>query len=50
MTSNDLKMISKESNTKPKKRNKNNLKAGIIHDNIEINEHYLDEILKYNSS
>ena len=35
VTSNDL---------KPKRKNKNVLKAGSVQENIEINEHYLDEI------
>ena len=49
-TSNDLKMISNESNTKPNKKNKNTLKAVFTHDKIEINEHYLDQILHNNNS
>ena len=45
MTSNDLKTTSKDKKTK----SKNNLKGGSVQeDNIEINEHYLDEILKNN--
>ena len=43
MTSNDLKTTQSESNEK----NKNVLKAGSVQQNIEINEHYLDEILHY---
>ena len=39
MTSKDLKTTSK---TK--------MKSGSIHDNFEINEHYLDKILKNNNS
>ena len=47
LTSNDLKTNSNDKKT----RSKNVLKAGSIHeDNIEINEHYLDKILKYNNS
>ena len=42
MTSNDL----KTTQTKSKKKNKNVLKAGSVQQNSEINEHYLDEILK----
>ena len=42
MTSNDL----KTTQTKSKKRNKNVVKAGSMQENIEINEHYLDKILK----
>ena len=38
MTSNDL------------KKTKNNLKGGSVKDNIEINEHYLDKILKNNET
>ena len=32
------------------KKNKNVLKAGSVQQNIEINEHYLDEILQNNNS
>ena len=43
MTSNDLKTTSNDKKTKTK----NVLKAGFVQeDNIEINEHYLDKILK----
>ena len=45
MTSNDL----KSTQTKSKKRNKYVLKAGSVQENIEINEHYLDEILQNNN-
>ena len=45
MTSNDLKPTSNDKKTKAK----NVLKAGSIQDNIEINEHYLDKILKNNN-
>ena len=44
MTSNDLKLTSNDKKTKTK----NNLKGGSIQENIEINEHYLDKILKNN--
>ena len=44
MTSNDLKTTQTKSNEK----NKNVLKAGSVQENIEINEHYLDEILDNN--
>ena len=44
MTSNDLKTTSNDKKTKTK----NVLKAGSVQDNIEINEHYLDKILKNN--
>ena len=48
MTSNDLKTTS---NDNIKKRNtKNNLKGGSIQENIEINEHYLDKILRNNKT
>ena len=45
MTSNDFKSIQTKSN----KKNKNILKAGSVQENIEINEHYLDEILQKNN-
>ena len=45
MTSNDLKTTSNDKKTK----SKNLLKAGSVQEeNIEINEHYLDKILKNN--
>ena len=43
MTSNDLKRPQSTSN---KTKTKNNLKGGSLQDNVEINEHYLDKILK----
>ena len=46
MTSNDLKTTSIDNNKKSK--TKNNLKGESIQENIEINEHYLDKILKNN--
>ena len=46
MTSNDLKSTSNDKKTK----GKNVLKAGSIQDNFEINEHYLDKILKNNKT
>ena len=46
MTSNDL----KTTQTKSDKKNKNVLKAGSVQQNIEINEHYLDETLQNKSS
>ena len=50
MTSNDLKKPQSKSNENIKKtRTKNNLKGGAIQENIEINEHYLDKILKNNN-
>ena len=47
MTSNDLKTTSNDNNNK-KTKTKNNLKCGSLQENIEINEHYLDKILKNN--
>ena len=44
LTSNDLKTTSNDKKTK----SKNVLKAGSMQDNIEINEHYLDKIVKNN--
>ena len=48
MTSNDLKTTSNDNFKKPK--TKDILKGGSIQDNIEINEHYLDKILKKNNT
>ena len=50
MTSNDLKTTSNDNNKKTK--TKNNLKGGSmpIQENIEINEHNLDKILKNNNT
>ena len=48
MTSNGLNTTSNENIKKTK--TKNNLKGGYIQDNIEINEHYLDKILKNNNT
>ena len=49
MTSNDLKRTQSTSNENIKKsKTKNNLKGGSVQQNIEINEHYLDEILNNN--
>ena len=45
MTSNDLKTTSNDKKT----RSRNVLRAGSVQDNIEINEHYLDKILKNNN-
>ena len=45
MTSIDSETNSKE----PVKNKKNKLKGGAIQENIEINEHYLDKILKNNN-
>ena len=42
VTSNDLKTPSNDKKTK----SKNNLRGGFVQGNIEINEHYLDKILK----
>ena len=46
MTSNDLKKTSNET----VKNKKSKLKGGPIQENIEINEHYLDKILKNNDT
>ena len=46
MTSIDFKTTSNE----PVKNKKNKLKGGSIQENIEINEHFLDKILKKNNS
>ena len=46
MTSNDL----KATQTKSNKKNKNVLKTGSVQQNIEIKEHYLDEIFHNNNS
>ena len=47
MTSNDLKTTSNDKKT----RSKNVLKAGSVQEeNIEINEHYLDKIIKNNNT
>ena len=46
MTLKDL----KTTQTKSNKKNKNILKAGSVQQNIEINEHFLDEILHNNNS
>ena len=46
MTSNDLETNSKEQ----VKNKKNKLKGGSIQVNVEINEHYLDKILKNNNT
>ena len=46
MTSNDL----KSTQTKLNKKNRDILKAGSVQENIEINEHYLDKILKNNDT
>ena len=48
MTSNDLNTTSNDNNKKTK--TKNNLKGGFVEENIEINEHYLDKILKNNET
>ena len=45
MISNDVKTTSKET----VKNKKNKLKGGAIQENIEINEHFLDKILKNNN-
>ena len=45
-TSNDLKKT--QTNTKSNTRNKSVLKVGSMQENIEFNEHYLEEILDNN--
>ena len=51
MTSNDLKRPQSTSNENSKKtKTKNNLKGGSVQDNVVINEHYLDKILKNNDT
>ena len=45
MTSNDSKTTLNET----VKNKKNKLKGGALQENIEINEHYLDKILKNNN-
>ena len=42
MTSNDLVNL----NIKSHKKNKDILKGGSVHENVEIDEHYLDETLQ----
>ena len=49
MTASDLKTTSNDNNNK-KTKTKNNLKGGFVQENIEINEHYLDKILKNNKT
>ena len=46
MTSNDVKTTLNET----VKNRKNKLKGGAVQENIEINEHYLDKILKNNNT
>ena len=46
MTSKDLETT--QTKTKSNKKNKNNSKAGSIHENTEINDRYSDEILNNN--
>ena len=51
MTSSDLKRPQATSNENSKKvKTKNNLKGGFVQENVEFNEHYLDEILHNNYS
>ena len=47
MTSKDFKRSQSSSNGK-KVKTKNNLKGGFVHDNVEINDQYLVEILDNN--
>ena len=46
LTSNDLKTTSNE----PVKNKKNKVKGGSVQENVEINEHHLDKILKNNNT
>ena len=48
MTSNDLAKPETNTNTKTNEKNKIVLKAGSMHDNIEIKDEYLAEILHEN--
>ena len=50
MTSKDLKRPQSTSYENSKKKTKNKLKGGSIQENIEINEHYVDKILKNNDT
>ena len=51
MISNDLKRPQSTPNENSKKTKiKNNLKGGYVQENIEIDEHYLDKVLKNNNS
>ena len=51
MTSIDLKRPQSTSNENCKKtKTNNNIKGGSMQENIKINEHYLDKILKNNDS
>ena len=47
VTSNDLKTT--KTNTKSNRKNKNILQAGSMHENVEINEHYLDKFFHENA-
>ena len=47
MTSKDLKRPQSSSNGK-KVKTKNNIKGGFVHDDVEINDQYLDEVLDNN--
>ena len=50
MTSNDFKRPQTTSNESGKKsKTRNSLKGGLVLDDIEINEHYLDKVLKKNN-
>ena len=49
MTSNDIKRPQSTPTENGKKtKTESNLKGGFVQENIEINEHYLDKILKNN--
>ena len=47
MTSNDVKTT--QTITNPNKRNKIVLRGGSVHENVQINENYLEEILHKNN-
>ena len=50
MTSNVLKRPQSTSNKNSKRvKTENNLKGGFVRENVEENEHYLDEILQNNN-
>ena len=53
LTSNDLKrpqLTSNEIVKLSKNKKKNIVKAGSVHDNVEISEHFLDENLHHNNT
>ena len=44
-----ISIVSETNSKEPVKNKKNKLKGGSVQENIEINEHYLDKILKNNN-